>query len=45
MVLMWLYLTSAAVLIGGLNSEIEKGREASGAERKERNEVPDDAPH
>jgi uncharacterized BrkB/YihY/UPF0761 family membrane protein len=43
--LMWLYLTSAAVLIGGLNSEIEKGREASGAERKERNEVPDDAPH
>lgn len=46
MVLMWLYLTSAAVLIGAeLNSEIEKAREASGAERKERNEVPDDAPH
>jgi len=33
MLLMWLYVTNAAVLIGAeLNSEIEKAREASGAE-------------
>ena len=33
MLLLWLYLTSATVLIGAeLNSEIEKTREASGME-------------
>src|SRR5205085_2921679 len=33
MLLLWLYLTSAAVLIGAeLNSEMEKAREAIGAE-------------
>ena len=33
MLLLWLYLTSATVLIGAeLNSEIEKAREASGME-------------
>ena len=37
MLLMWLYMTSATVLIGAeLNSEIEKGREARGEEQPER---------
>jgi len=33
MLLMWLYMTSATVLIGAeLNSEIEKAREAAGGQ-------------
>lgn len=46
MLLLWLYLTSAAVLIGAeFNSEIEKAREASGAEGKLRDKPAGDASH
>jgi membrane protein len=44
MLLLWLYLTSAAVLIGAeLNSEIEKAREARGAEGRLRSHPAGDA--
>jgi membrane protein len=44
MLLLWLYLTSATVLIGAeLNSEIEKAREAIGAADNPRGNTADDA--